>query len=214
MTDAMTHRGPNDRGTVLLDRTMFLSLFSDPDVSTIAVTAAPGVEPAALRDRILRACRNRFALSILTTRTLRREVLRIFDRTFAITYGLEGIALAVAVLGVVNALFSLILERRRELATLRVLGASRSQVRGAITVEAGFVGLASLALSAAAASAFAAILILVINRQSFGWTVRTNVPWGALAAAFLAVFAATIAAALGPARIGERVNPAEAIREE
>ncbi len=117
----------NDRGTVVIDRPLFVSLFHDPDVSTIAIQAAPGVAPEALRDRILAAAGGRFALTILTNRTLRAEVRRIFDRTFAVTWGLEAIALLVAGLGVVNALFALIVERRRELALLRVLGTSRRQ---------------------------------------------------------------------------------------
>jgi putative ABC transport system permease protein len=204
----------NDRGTVVLDRRLFLSLFHDSAVSTIAVNARPGISPEELRDRILKASAGRFAFSILTNRTLRREVLRIFDSTFAVTYGLEAIALLVAVLGVVNALFSLILERRRELALLRVLGASRRQLRRSITIEAGLIGASSLFLAALSGAAFAALLILVINRQSFGWTVRTHIPALQMAGAFGLAAAATLLASLGPARLGSGLDLAQAMREE
>jgi putative ABC transport system permease protein len=204
----------NDRGMIVLDRPVFLSLFHDPSVSTISIEAAPGVPPEALRDRILQAAGGRFAFTILTNRTLRREVLRIFDRTFAITYGLEGIALAVAVLGVVNALFALLLERRREIGLLRILGTSRPQLRRSITLEAGLIGAGSLALALLAGAAFAAVLILVVNRQSFGWSIRAHVPWGLLGAAFGLAFAVTLGAAFGPSRLATRVDPAEALREE
>jgi putative ABC transport system permease protein len=66
---------------------------------------------------------------IYTNRALRAEVLRIFDSTFAITYALELIAILVAVLGVAATLLTLVLERRRDLAILRSLGADRRQAR-------------------------------------------------------------------------------------
>ena len=204
----------NDRGTVVVDRPLFVSLFHDSDVSTIAIRAAPGVAPEALRDRILGAARGRFALSILTNRTLRREVRRIFDRTFAVTWGLEGIALLVAGLGVVNALFALVVERRRELALLRVLGTSVAQLRRSIAIEAGLIGAASLALAAVAGAAFAAVLILVINPQSFGWSIRLDVPAGGIAAGFLLALATTVAASLVPSRVAVSGDTAAAIREE
>jgi putative ABC transport system permease protein len=204
----------NDRGTVVIDRPMFLALFHDPDVSTIAVRVAPGVAPETVRDRILAAARGRFALSILTSRTLKKEVMKIFDRTFAVTRALEAIALAVAVLGVVNALFALVLERRRELSLLTILGTSRGQLRGSIALEAALIGVAALLLAAMAAAAFAALLILVINPQSFGWSIRTEIPWANLAAASLLALAATIAASAGPARLAAAADPAAGMREE
>ena len=204
----------NDRGTVVIDRPLFVSLFHDADVSTIAIRAAPGVAPEALRDRILAAAGGRFALSILTNRTLRREVRRIFDRTFAVTWGLEGIALVVAGLGVVNALFALIVERRRELALLRVLGTSRKQLRGSIAIEAGLIGAGALGLAALAGAAFAALLILVINPQSFGWSIRLDVPWPGIAAGAALALATTILASAVPSRIAAGGDAAAAIREE
>jgi len=204
----------NDRGTVVIDRPLFLALFQDTAISTIAIRVAPGTAPEAVRDRILAAARGKFALSILTNRTLRNEVMKIFDRTFAVTRALEGIALVVAGLGVVNALFALVLERRRELALLTVLGTARGQLRGSIALEAGLIGICALVLSAGAAAAFAALLLLVINPQSFGWSIRTEIPWRDLAIGSVLALATTIAASWGPARIAAASDFAEGLREE
>ena len=68
---------------------------------------------------------------------LRRASLEIFDRTFAITWALEAVAIAVAMLGAANALLAVVLDRRRELGMLRYLGASAAQVRRMILTEAG-----------------------------------------------------------------------------
>ncbi len=65
----------------------------------------------------------------------------IFDRTFAITWALEAVAIVVAMLGAANSLLALVLDRRRELGLLRYLGASRTQIRRMILTEAGFLGL-------------------------------------------------------------------------
>jgi putative ABC transport system permease protein len=204
----------NDRGTVLLDRELFLALFDDPRVTSVAVQAAPGVDPGALRRRLREAAEGRYALSITTNRELRREVLKVFDQTFAVTRALEAIAVAVAILGIANALAASAVERRRSFGLLRAVGAQKGQIRRAVLIEAGLTGLTGTAAALAAAAAFAYLLLAVINPQSFGWTVVVNVPGGRLAAAALLVLAASLAAGLFPGRLAAAVDPAAALAEE
>jgi len=97
---------------------------------------------------------------LFSNRDLRREALRIFDRTFAITYALEAVAVLVAVMGVAGALLALVIDRRRELGLLRFLGAASGQVRKLIVVEAGLLGL--LATLAGVALGFALSLICLL----------------------------------------------------
>ena len=92
------------------------------------------------RPMMISAASGRFALSISTNRELRREVLRIFDRTFAVTRALEAIAIAVALLGIANALVASAIERRRSFGLLRAVGASSEQIRRAVLLEAGLTG--------------------------------------------------------------------------
>ncbi|MGE5715638.1 MAG: FtsX-like permease family protein, partial [Acidobacteriota bacterium] len=122
----------NDRGTVTLDRAQFQRLWPLTGAVSVAVTLKDGVSPEEGARRIAAALRGRFALRVRTNATLRKIVLRIFDRTFAVTYALEAVALAVAVLGVFNTLTALVLERRREIGLLRVLGASAARVKRAV----------------------------------------------------------------------------------
>jgi len=204
----------NDRGTVILDRELYLSLFGDRRVTSVAVVAAPGFDPVELRRRILAASRGRYALSITTNRDLRREVLRIFDRTFAVTRGLEAIAVAVAILGIANALLASAVERRRAFGLLRAIGGSRGQIRRAVLVEALLAGIVATVAALAAGAAFAWILLAVINPQSFGWTVSLDVPVGTLAGAAALVLAAAIAAGILPGRVAAAVDPAAALAEE
>jgi putative ABC transport system permease protein len=204
----------NDRGTVVMDRALYLSLFGDPRVTSLAVLARPGVEPAELRRRILGAAEGRYALTITTNRELRREVLVIFDRTFAVTRALEAIALAVAVLGIANALMASAVERRRAFGLLRAVGASGEQIRRATFVEALLTGLTGTAAALAAGAAFAWLLLTVINPQSFGWTVALAVPVPTLLGAAALVLVASVLAGLGPGRVAASVDPAAALAEE
>ena len=204
----------NDRGTVVLDRELYLALFADPRVTSAAVLAAPGVDPNALRRRILAAAEGRFALSITTNRELRREALAIFDRTFAVTRALEAIALGVAVLGIANALAASAVERRRAFGLLRAIGTASAQIRRATLLEALLTGLVGTAAAFAAGAAFAALLLGVINPQSFGWTVALDVPAGKLAGAAGLVLLASLLAGIVPGRIAASVDPAAALAEE
>ncbi|HEV2063496.1 MAG TPA: FtsX-like permease family protein [Thermoanaerobaculia bacterium] len=204
----------NDRGTVVLDRELYLSLFDDDRVTSLAVLAAPGTDATELRRRLLAEARGRFALSITTNSELRREVLRIFDRTFAVTRSLEGIAVAVSVLGIANALLASAVERRRSFGLLRAIGASRGQIGQATLLEALLSGVAGCAAAIFAGAGFAALLLLVLNPQSFGWTVVLHVPGAALAGAVALVLAASILAGLLPGRLAAAVDPAAALAEE
>jgi putative ABC transport system permease protein len=144
-----------------------------------------------------------------TNQSIRAEVMRIFDSTFAITYALEAIAIFVGILGVSGTLLTLILERRREIASLRLAGADRRQVRKMVVIEAGLIGLVSQSIGLAAGLGLATILIYVINVQSFGWTIQFDLPVGFLVQSSLALLAATTLAGLYPARIAAAVTPIE-----
>jgi len=204
----------NDRGTAVMDRSLWVAIFGDRRVTSVAVVAAPGTDVAELRRRIRAAARGRFALSISTNRELRREVLRIFDRTFAVTRGLEAIAVAVAILGIANALMASAVERRRTFGLLRAIGAAREQIRRAVLVEAALTGSAAVLAAAGAGAAFAYLLLGVINPQSFGWTVSLSVPLANLAEAAGLVLAASVLAGVFPGRVAAAVDPAAALAEE
>ena len=143
--------------------------------------------------------RGQHAPSSTPTASLRQEVLRIFDSTFAITYALEIIAIVVAMLGVAGTLLTLVLERRRELTMLRLIGADRRQVRRMVVIEAALIGAVSQAIGLGVGLALSLVLIYVINVQSFGWTIQFRLPVAFLLQASAAVVLATSLAGIYPA---------------
>ncbi len=189
-----------EHGVVVMDRRTFARHYGDLPPTGLSVYLHASADPDRVRADLLAGLGDGHRLFIHTNRSLRAEVLRIFDSTFAITSALEAIAIFVAMLGVAGTLLTLVLERSGEFALLRLIGADRRQVRRMIVIEAGLIGLVSQAIGLAMGLGLALILIYVINVQSFGWTIQFHMPWPFLAQATVAVVVATMLAGLYPAR--------------
>jgi putative ABC transport system permease protein len=198
-----------DRGVVVMDRGTFTRHFGEQRPTSLTVYLRPGSDPLAVRAELMSKLGERHRVFIHTNASIRDEVLRIFDSTFAITYALEAIAVFVGILGVTGTLLTLILERRRELTSLRLVGADRRQIRKMVVIEAAMIGVVSQVLGWVAGLGLALILIYVINVQSFGWTIQFYVPSLFLLQSSLALFIATAVAGLYPARLAAAVRPVE-----
>ena len=194
-----------DRGIVVMDRPVFARYFGDLPPTSAAAYLREGADPERVRSEILAAMDEGHRAFVYTNRALRAEVLRIFDSTFAITYALELIAIAVAMLGVAGTLLTLVLERRRELTMLRLIGALKRQVQRVVVTEAALIGATSMSIGLVVGVALSVLLVYVINVQSFGWTIQFRVPVLFLAQVSLAVVAATAVAGFYPARRATRL---------
>ncbi len=194
-----------DRGIVVMDRPVFVRYFGDLPPASAAVYLKDGADPDQVRDEMIAALDEGHRAFVFTNRALRTEVLRIFDSTFAITYALELIAIAVAMFGVAGTLLTLVIERRRELAMLRLVGALTRQVQRVVVTEAALIGATSMAIGLVMGLALSLLLVYVINVQSFGWTIQFRVPVPFLIQVSLAVVAATALAGFYPARRASRL---------
>ncbi len=203
----------SERGNIVMSRSTMLRYLPDPTPSNLAVYVAPGTQVETVRVEIEKAAAGHRVL-MFSNRDLRAEAIRIFDRTFAITYALEAVAVIVAVMGIAGALLALVIDRRRELGLLRFLGAATGQVRKLILVEAGLLGLLANLAGLALGFALSLILIYVINKQSFGWTIRFHWPVEVLLGALTVVYGATVLAGFYPAQVAVRLNSLEVMHEE
>ena len=201
-------------GLVVVDRRDFLRFFPDRGPDDMALFLPPEVDAAAARERMLEAVRGRFLVEALLNRELKRAVLDAFERTFAITTAMYLVAAVVAVVAVAAVLFTLVGERRRELATVRSLGGSRSQLMAMVVAEAGLLGVAASAAGTVAGLAVGVILVKVVNLQSFGWSLELVLPWASLAEMAAWVVSACLLAGLPPAVVAARLQPAAVLREE
>ncbi len=194
-----------ERGVVVMDHGTFERHFGIMAPTRLAVYLGDDAEPERVRAEILDALDEEHRAFIYTNRDLRGEVLRIFDSTFAITYALEMIAIVVAMLGVAATLLTLVLERRRDLSMLRLIGAARRQVQRVVVIEAALIGATSQAIGLAVGLALSMLLVYVINVQSFGWTIQFRVPGWFLLQVSVAVVVATALAGFYPARRAARL---------
>jgi putative ABC transport system permease protein len=202
-----------ERGYIVLDRAVLLKYLPDPAPSNLGVYLKPGTNLDEVRKKIGAVIAGRGVL-VLANENLRKAAITTFDRTFRITYALEVVSILVAVMGIAGALLAIVIDRRRELGLLRFLGSSRPQLRKIILCEAGLLGLFSNAIGLALGTVLSLILIFVINKQSFGWTIQFHWPTAALLVVLSGVYAATVLAGLYPASNALRMNPIEAMHEE
>lgn len=204
----------NDRGLVVMDWSTFTRHFGKLPPTSLAIYLRPGVAAETAREEVLAALGGRYRVLIYTNSSLRAEILRIFDGTFAVTYALEAIAIAIAILGVASTLLTLILERRRELSVLRLIGACRRQVLKMVVIEAGLIGLVSQGVGIAIGMLLALVLIYVINVQSFGWTIHFHLPAAFLLRSSALIVLATALSGLYPAHRASMLKTLVQVREE
>jgi putative ABC transport system permease protein len=198
----------NERGSVVVDRRHFVAWFGDEQASSLILLLKPGSGDEGVRSELRGA---HPGLQILTNAHLRREVLRIFRQTFAITYALEFIGVVVAVAGLGMTLAAVLLERRSELTTLRALGMGHGEIARATAAEGALLALVGGVGGIGISLGLGALLIFVVNRQTFGWTLQYTVPGGQLGWLALLVVVSGTAVAYGVGRWGA-VLPAD--REE
>jgi putative ABC transport system permease protein len=203
-----------DRGVVMIDLARYQALWRDTAVASLGLYAAPGVDTDTLVRELRALAGDETLVSIRSNRALRAGSLVVFDRTFAITGVLQLLATIVAFVGILAALMALQLERSRELGVLRANGLTPGQLWGVVLSQTGLIGLTAGLLAIPVGTLMALVLVFVINKRSFGWTLSFQLDAGLFAQALLVSVAAALLAGVYPAWRMGRTAPALALREE
>ncbi len=204
----------SDRGLVMMSRRTYERFWHDRGVSSLGLWVGPEREVAAMVASLRRLVGPEQEVVIRSNRDLRHASLEIFDRTFTITSVLHLLTTAVAFIGVLSALMALQLERERELGVLRATGFTPRQVWGLVTAQTGVMGLLAGLLALPVGLMLASVLVFVINRRSFGWTLELEIIPGLLIQAVVLAVVAALLAGVYPAFRMARTSPALALREE
>jgi putative ABC transport system permease protein len=174
-------------GAVLINLTDYARVTGDPRARDAALWISAGVTATAL----LAALKSRLpaltALDLAETADVRALTLKIFDRTFAVTYALEAVAVLIGLAGMVAAFTGLIVARKKEFGMLRHVGLTRRELTRMLTLEGAALAALGALLGLGLGVILAAILVFVINPQSFGWSMDFHLP-----ALQLAAFSATL----------------------
>ncbi len=204
----------SDRGRVVMSRPVYEQYWNDRTVDALGLYLRPGTDIDRAVEAVRRAAGERQQVTIYSNLSLRQTSLATFDRTFAITAVLRMLAVLIAFVGILNALMAMQIERARELAVLRANGLTPGQLWGLVNGETGLIGLLAGVLALPLGLLQALVLIFVINRRSFGWSLQIYFDPAILAQAVALALAASLLAGLYPAWRMARTSPALALREE
>lgn len=203
-------------GAVALDDADYSRLTGDRLRTEASITFAPGQG----REGAIRAVRGALPpdlarqVQFIETRQMRAVALRLFDSSFALTYALEVIAIAVGLAGVAATFSAQTLARTKEFGMLRHVGVLRRQIVGMLAVEGALLGAIGVVAGLGLGLAMSQVLIHVVNPQSFHWTMETSLPLGLFASLAVALIAAGAITAVLAGRRALSVDAVRAVRED
>ena len=207
----------DSQGRLMVTRKNFDRYWDDNRFHSLAVFLNEGVGDTAIQTLIDRVRVNHSEaneLAIYSNRALRERAMEIFDQTFAITHVLRIIAIVVAVLGIVLSLTTLVMERSREIALYRSLGATPRQVILLFLGEGAMLGLASCIAGIVCGVLLSMVLTWVVNKAFFGWTIDFRIPLNELIWTPFWVIPVAVLAAFYPAWKAGRLQLSQALRTE
>jgi putative ABC transport system permease protein len=211
-------------GAVVITRTSYMQATGDRNANEGSLWLKPGVTAAsaeaAVRAAIAhgaptsRASSSDSRFEILTSTALRERSLQIFDRAFAITYALEAIAVIIGLMGVSFAASSTALARRAEFGMLRHVGMLRKQVIAMLASEGVLMSLFGVVYGLILGSVLSLVLVFVVNRQSFNWSIDLAVPVWQLAGLSVILIGAAAVTAVWSGRAAMNEDAVRAVRED
>ena len=198
---------------VMVDRD-YQRITGDRLVSDAALWLTPDANAAQVTAAIRAAVTGGERLQFAEPGEIRAISLRIFDRSFAVTYLLEAVAITIGLAGVAASFGSQALARAREFGMLRHLGMTRAEIGAMLAFEGGLLALLGIVVGLALGWLVSLILIHVVNPQSFHWTMDLHVPWLALGAIAAVLLAAAALTALLSSRPAMSRGAIQAVRED
>jgi len=198
-------------GAIAVDAAAYTRITGDTRRDEAAMSLAAGADAEQVMERLRAAlpAAVRPAATLAEPRQLRHTALALFDRSFAVTYLLEAIAILVGLAGVAATFSAQTIARTREFGMLRHIGVTRGQITAMLATEGALLGAVGVTAGIGLGVAMSQVLIQVVNPQSFHWTMETRLPW----TLFAGVAAALVAAAAGTAMLaGRRALSFDAVR--
>ena len=207
------------QGALLMARADWLRLTGDERVSDLVLwladaPAAAGAGAADVVAALHRAAPPDAPIEVSTPGQIRALSLRIFDRSFAVTRWLQGVALAIGLAGIAASFSAQVLARRREFGTLQHLGFTRRQVLTLVAAEGALWSAVGAVLGLALGLAVSLVLVKIVNPQSFHWTMQMSLPVGTLLALGLGVVVAGALTAWGSGHAAASRDVVRAVQED
>lgn len=200
-------------GALQIKLSDYRQLSGDQEVSDMSLWLARDNDIAALRSQ-LEALPFSASLEFAEPNEIRAISLRIFDRSFAITYLLEGVAIVIGLFGVAATFSSQVLSRAKEFGMLRHLGVTRRQILLLLAGEGALLATLAIIAGFVVGTMISLILVFIVNPQSFHWTMQLHLPWGLLASVAIAMLVSAALTALLSGRTAVAGSAVRAVRED
>jgi putative ABC transport system permease protein len=204
----------SDQGSVIMDRSVFLKQFNNDQVDTFHIYLRDRQSLEQTRAAITAKLGQRFDLYVLSNVELRDEARKLLSSAFSITYAMEAVAVALALLGIINTLLAAVLDRTREIGLLRAVGADRKQIIKLFAGEAFFIGLTGSLIGVMTGGIVGYIVTKIVGVQATGWNFPFAYPWATAGQMVVVATVAAIIAGLYPARRAARLDVVEALAYE
>ena len=200
-------------GAIQIRLADYRRLTADTGATDVAVTVQPGTSVERVMAG-LRALPFGASLTLSQPGEIRARTLVIFDRSFAVTYLLEGVAIVIGLFGVAATFSAQTLARAREFGMLRHVGVTRSQVLAILALEGGMLTACGIVMGFVLGFAISLILVFVVNPQSFHWSMSLHVPWTVLGTVALVMLASSCSTAVIAGRGAVSVDAVRAVKED
>jgi putative ABC transport system permease protein len=194
-------------GFLYMDRKWLREYWELDDATQLSIYLKEGSDVQRFIDALNARVQGHYALTITDAKQLRENSMEIFNRSFALTYAIELIAILISLIGVVNILLIMVFEKKRDISIIRYLGGSWAQIRNIIILSAGIVGAAGILLGFIIGPLISIVITHVINKISFGWEVRLHMPLVDLTVLTVVPMVSILAAGLIPSRVARKTDP-------
>ena len=201
-------------GAVVMADTDYRRVSGDTRLNDLALWLAPGASAAAVQQALRALLGDPALLEFASSAELRQLSLRIFDRSFAVTYYLQVVAIVIGLVGIAASLSAQVLARRKEFGLLSHLGLTRGQVIAVVAGEAAAWVATGVGMGLALGLAISVVLVFVVNPQSFHWTMDLVLPWTRLLALAVVVWLAGVATAALCARNAASRQAVMSVKED
>ncbi|MGV3740681.1 MAG: FtsX-like permease family protein [Burkholderiaceae bacterium] len=200
-------------GAIMIRLGDYQRLSGDPDVNDASLWLRDKASAATVRSALQQLP---FAdtLEISEPSEIRAESLKIFDRSFAVTYLLEAVAIVIGLFGIAATFSAQTLARAKEFGMLRHVGVTRRQILGMLAAEGGLLTLIGIVVGFVLGWCISLILVFVVNPQSFHWTMQMHMPWGLLVSVAVALLVSAGVTALISGRFAVSGDAVRAVRED
>jgi putative ABC transport system permease protein len=200
-------------GAIQMRLSDYRMLTGDADVNDAALRLRSGATPAQVTAALQRLPFGS-ALEFAEPGEIRAISLRIFDRSFAVTYLLEMVAIVIGLFGVAATFSAQTLARAKEFGMLRHIGVTRRQILAILAAEGGLLTALGIAVGFVLGASISLVLVFIVNPQSFHWTMQLHVPWESLAGVALVLLASAALTALMAGRFAVSGEAVRAVRED